>query len=261
MFEQEKNHFLKEFNEIGYVFRDSGFSKETIAELRKAVMECVQLEAEGKQSDVYKEYGLLLCSAYYGDKYPVFFEVFENETLFNPIDWILDKWNITYLYSCASIAPKSKIITSSIHSDMIRYIPDCNVGVGVVICLDDYTEDNGATWILPKSHLNPQKPDEEYFYKNAIRFIAKAGTVCYFHQNLWHAAGQNNSDAWRSSLLLGMCRPWLKQRIDIPKFLSHIDTSKLSDNTLQKLGFFSVPPGNFEEYFVKEKRTYTQPFV
>ena len=257
----EKEKFLKEFNENGFVIRDSGFSEEYIKNAGDALLDCIELEAKGRDKNTYKEYGLLLCSAYYGDKYPVFLEYFENEQLFEPFDWILGKWNITYIYSSACIPPNSKISTSQIHIDFIRYMPTYNCGVGALVCLDDYTEENGATWLLPKSHLLPEKPSEDYFYKHAIRLIGKAGTVCYFHQNLWHTAGQNYSDKWRRSLNIGMIRPWLKQRIDIPKFLSHIDTSKLPNNTLQKLGFFSVPPGNFDEYFIKEKRTFIQPFV
>lgn len=258
----KKEDFIKEFNENGFVIRDSGFSKDFIDRAGRALLESIEIEAKSRGTKNYREYGLLLCSAYFGDKYPVFLEFFENNYFFEPFDWILDKWNITFLYSCACIPPKSKISTSNIHIDLPRFIPDYNCGVGAIFCIDDYTEENGATWILPKSHLSAVKPDEEYFYNNAIRFTAKAGTVCYFHQSLWHAAGQNNSDKWRRSLNIGMIRPWMKQRIDIPEFLKHLDTSNIPHNTLQKLGFHSIPPKGYDDYFAEiNKRSFSQPYV
>lgn len=260
--QKEREDFIKEFREAGFVVRESGFSNDFLERAKYALNDCVKLEAKGKNINNYKEYGLLLCNAYYGDKYPVFFDFFTNNHFFEPFDWILGKWNIAYLYSCACIPPNSKISTSKIHIDLPRFTPNYDCGLGAILCLDDYTDENGGTWILPGSHLTPVKPDEDFFYKNAVRFIAKAGTVCYFHQSLWHAAGQNKTDKWRRSLLIGMIRPWMKQRIDIPQFIKHIDKKNLPNDTLQKLGFFSIPPRNFDEYFADpSERSFRQPFV
>ena len=46
--------------------------------------------------------------------------------------------------------------------------------MGATILLDDFTSENGATWFLPSSHEMPTPPDEDFFYKNAKRVIAKA---------------------------------------------------------------------------------------
>ena len=39
--------------------------------------------------------------------------------------------------------------------------------------LDDSTEKNGATLLLEGSHLSPNKPNEEDFYKNSKRLTGK----------------------------------------------------------------------------------------
>jgi ectoine hydroxylase-related dioxygenase (phytanoyl-CoA dioxygenase family) len=121
--------------------------------------------------------------------------------------------------------------------------------MGSLILLSDFTEENGATWILPASHLQEEQPEEAYFYAHAERLKAKRGSVFYFNLRLWHAAGENHSDSWRNALGIGMIRPYMKQRIDLPRAMSAVDMSNVSDFARQKLGFFSVPPSSLEEYY------------
>ena len=104
-------------------------------------------------------------------------------------------------------------------------------------------------------------PEEDYFYKNAKRFIAKAGSVWFFNARIWHAGGDNTTDQWRHGLTLNMCRPYMKQRIDIPRAMESMDLKNVSEKTLQKLGFLAQTPANYDEYYVEpEKRKYRQKY-
>ena len=123
----------------------------------------------------------------------------------------------------------------------------------------DFTEENGATYFLPSSQMMADPPSEEYFTTHAQRLIAKAGSVWFFNARIWHAGGENKTKNWRHALTFNICRPWMKQRIDIPKAMNHMDISSLSDNALQKLGFLAQVPANYDEYYVDaEKRKYKQ---
>jgi len=52
----------------------------------------------------------------------------------------------------------------------------------------------------------------------------------------------------------------MKQRIDIPRAMAGMDLTGVSDQTRQKLGFFSQPPASLEEYYLPpEQRSYRQP--
>ncbi len=56
-----------------------------------------------------------------------------------------------------------------------------------------------------------------------------------------------------------MCRPYMKQRIDIPRAMAHMDLSSLSEQALQKLGFRSQPPASLDEYYLPlEQRSFRQ---
>ena len=131
--------------------------------------------------------------------------------------------------------------------------------MGGILLLDDFTEENGATWMLPKSQTLLEEPEEKTFYKKAKRIIAKAGSAVYFNSRLWHSSDINRTSSWRHALTINMCRPWMKQRIDIPRAMGGIDLSMASEKVLQKLGFHSQIPASYSEYFVEpEKRKFKQ---
>ena len=66
-----------------------------------------------------------------------------------------------------------------------RLIPGYSTNLGVIIPLDDFTEKNDATFILPGSQNMLESPEEDYFYKNAKRIIAKAGSVIFLNSRLY----------------------------------------------------------------------------
>ena len=50
--------------------------------------------------------------------------------------------------------------------------------MGATILLDDFTEENGATWFCLNSQTLKNKPDENEFYDDlAKRLIEKAGSI------------------------------------------------------------------------------------
>jgi len=51
----------------------------------------------------------------------------------------------------------------------------------------------------------------------------------------------------------------MKQRIDIPRAMAHMDLSGVPENILQKLGFIAQVPANYEEYYAPpSQRKYRQ---
>jgi ectoine hydroxylase-related dioxygenase (phytanoyl-CoA dioxygenase family) len=146
-----------------------------------------------------------------------------------------------------------------VHTDSPRIIPGYVTNVGATILLDDFTEENGATWYLPRSQAQAEAPPEDEFYATAKRLIAPAGSVLFFNARIWHAGGDNKTSKWRHALTINMCRPYMKQRIDIPRAMKDMDLGGVSDRVRQKLGFFSQPPASLEEYYLpSEQRSFRQ---
>jgi ectoine hydroxylase-related dioxygenase (phytanoyl-CoA dioxygenase family) len=70
--------------------------------------------------------------------------------------------------------------------------------------LHDYTERNGATEIIPGSHLwlkKPSKADVKNNFNNSIKLIAPKGSIIIWHGHLWHRSGLNNTNEPRIAIL------------------------------------------------------------
>jgi Phytanoyl-CoA dioxygenase (PhyH) len=241
-----RESFLKDLERDGYALVEDVYSRSFVESIVPELRSAIQNETEQFHSADHKDYGMLLACPVYGGK---FLEVLENPDYYTPFNWILGETCIIWVYTSSCIAPGKGNYASRIHVDRPFFIRDFQEGVGSLILLSDFTEENGATWILPGSHRSPDEPDPDYFFSNAVRIIAKKGSVFYFNLRLWHAGGINQTDAWRDALGIGMIRPYIKQRIDLPRAMAHLDTASLADQVKQKLGFFAQSPVSLEEYY------------
>lgn len=245
-FEFSKERFLEEFKNNGCVIienvLDADFIKKVTSELEVAL----EKELEYVGTTDYKFYGYVLSNAKYGG---AFLEVFENEKITKPMDAVLGENSIIYSYTSSSMPPGKGNDSSHIHVDCPIFIPDYVLRMGVLIPLVDFTVENGATYYLPGSQNMEEMPDEETFFRNAKRLTIKAGTGFFFNTRMWHAGGKNATNEWRHALTINICRPWMKQYIDTPRLLKDTDLSGVSEKTLQKLGFYSMPPTSYEEYY------------
>jgi ectoine hydroxylase-related dioxygenase (phytanoyl-CoA dioxygenase family) len=217
------------------------------------------IESDSRQygARAARDYAMvLLCSLHGG----AFLELFDNGRLMEPFNAVLGEECIVYAYTSSSMPPNGHNYSVRIHTDCPRIIPGYVTNMGATILLDDFTAENGATWFLPRSQWRADPPGEHEFYASASRLIAPAGSALFFNARIWHAGGNNVTDRWRHALTINMCRPYMKQRIDIPRAMSGMDLSGASQQTLQKLGFFSQPPASIDEYYLPpEQRSFRQP--
>jgi ectoine hydroxylase-related dioxygenase (phytanoyl-CoA dioxygenase family) len=77
--------------------------------------------------------------------------------------------------------------------------------------LTDFTEENGATRVVPGSHRNGRKIDDDLkdakdAHPQEIKLTASVGTVIVFNGHLWHGATLNRSDHRRASVTSFWCR-------------------------------------------------------
>ena len=121
-----------------------------------------------------------------------------------------------------------------------------------LIALDDFTEANGATRLVPGSHLStgPVEADAEIVFAEM-----PAGSLLVFDGALWHAGGANRTeDRRRRSINLNFNLSWLRQQenqyVGIPR-----DTWLQMPERLQRLlGFQKVN-------FLYGSVDYTDPLI
>ncbi|EDM38345.1 Phytanoyl-CoA dioxygenase [Pedobacter sp. BAL39] len=147
----------------------------------------------------------------------------------------------------------------NVHRDIRSFTGNMKLMVMMLVALDDFTIDNGATYFLSGSHHHEEKPDDEYFYAHADRALAKKGSVILFDANLWHAAGRNHTDLPRRALTMAFTRPFLKQQLDYPRFLGYEYGEELSGVLRQVLGYNARIPADLQEYYQPVPKRMYQP--
>jgi len=97
--------------------------------------------------------------------------------------------------------------------------PHPQLGAATIWAIDDFTADNGATAIIPESHLwnSDALPRSE----QTIPCVMPAGSAIFFLGTLWHGGGANRSNRPRLAFTGQYCAPWLRQQenffLEVPR--------------------------------------------
>ena len=93
------------------------------------------------------------------------------------------------------------------HFPMPRCFP---LVANTLLALDDFAIENGATQLVPKSHLIAGQVDQE---TECISLEMPAGSIAIWDGGTWHRGGGNTTERdWRRSLNINFNLAWLKQR-------------------------------------------------
>ena len=153
--------------------------------------------------------------------------------------------------------PQANSYVGRIHRDVRTFQKLNPLMINMLIMLDAFTPENGATYLLSGSHLVEEKPDETVFFAEAERAIGPAGSILLFNSNLWHAAGRNTSQAPRRALTLTFTPPFFKQQCDYPRLLGYRAGERLPAISRQILGYNARVPANLDEWYqAPEQRMY-----
>jgi ectoine hydroxylase-related dioxygenase (phytanoyl-CoA dioxygenase family) len=77
--------------------------------------------------------------------------------------------------------------------------------------LTDFTDANGATRVVPGSHLADASPDYGVAYDSIPAEMAK-GSVLVWHGSLWHGGGANATAERRVGLAMNYCAGFIRQQ-------------------------------------------------
>jgi hypothetical protein len=150
--------------------------------------------------------------------------------------------------------PNDVSYVGRVHRDLRSFSGDLPLMAQLLVMLDDFTDENGATYVLSGSHRMPDQPSDDLFFRDAARMVAPAGSIVAFNSNLWHAAGSNRSHGPRRALTLAFTRPFIKQQLDYPRALGSEHGASLSPLLRQLLGYNARVPASLDEWYQPAER-------
>jgi ectoine hydroxylase-related dioxygenase (phytanoyl-CoA dioxygenase family) len=135
-----------------------------------------------------------------------------NQSVLPIVDGVLDPGCLISSLSSIDILPGEA--AQPIHADdQLIPIPKphpptvCNS----MWALSDFTEANGATRLIPGSHLRDHSPDYGAAYDSMAAEMPK-GSVLIWHGSLWHGGGANTTDGRRIGIAMNYCAGYIRQQ-------------------------------------------------
>ena len=153
---------------------------------------------------------------------------------------------------------EQKSYVGKIHRDLRTFSAPLHLMVNMLVMLDDFTEQNGATWLGSGTHRSPEAPDPARYFSTAERALGRAGDVLLFDSNLWHAAGENTTDQPRRAITPTFTKPFMKQQFDYPRAIGDAAGQSLPEDLRQILGFNSRVPATLDEWYQPPERRFYQ---
>ena len=148
--------------------------------------------------------------------------------------------------------PNQPNFSAIVHRDLRFYSGDFPVMLNCLVMVDDFSVENGGTYLLPKSHLEERKPTNEEFFANAIQAVGKAGDILVFNANVWHASAPNKTQTGRKAIPFTISRSFMKQLLDYPRAIGYERMESFTEEMQQLLGYHSRVPASLNEWYQPE---------
>jgi ectoine hydroxylase-related dioxygenase (phytanoyl-CoA dioxygenase family) len=128
------------------------------------------------------------------------------------VEAVLDPGLLISSLSSIAIGPDEQ--AQPIHADD-QLIPLTRPHVPIICntmwAITDFTEENGATRIIPGSHLRDEPPNPLEDYESIAAAMPK-GSVLVWVGSLWHGGGANHTDIRRVGIAMNYCAGYIRQQ-------------------------------------------------
>lgn len=155
------------------------------------------------------------------------------------------------LHACNPVGggPGAHTYVHKVHRDVATYIPNFRLRINMLVMLDDFTVENGATQVLRGSHRFPEKPSDDLFERQCEQIVGPSGTVVLFNSYLWHRGGFNHTQRHRVALTLSFGPAFIKPQVDYARMLGEVRGEQMSELTRQVLGYNARVAISREEWY------------
>jgi len=243
----------------GFAVVESVLDAQALAETRQrmyAVRDCILREVGEDRLQRAGELGVLRLMMRFD---PFFFRFLEIPELLVIVDATVSPTAILHLQNgfilpSFSGSDNPRVFQNTYHQDFPRSLNGYLASVNVMFAVDDFTRENGATWVVPRTHHTSSPPSADTIAASARPVECPAGSMIVFDSTLWHSAGPNTSGRDRLAINQQFTRSWIKQQIDYVRALGDHVVDGLSPRTQQLLGWYTRVVTSLDEYYQPPER-------
>lgn len=142
--------------------------------------------------------------------------------------------HLTQIISVYPGSPAQKLHQDEVAWDFFPFPLDYDIQCNILWAMSDYTEEMGATRVVPGSHLSTRK---KYDLSETGAAVMARGSALFYTGKVFHGAGENRSDRLRQAINITYAVGWVRQEEN--QFLSTpLEIAKtLPDDLLKLMGY------------------------
>jgi hypothetical protein len=246
--ESDEEGCVEQIKRLGYAVLDSGYTPAELHEISDAfnrVRQCYVDFWGEERLKALNEFHTIRALPTQGE--PVFIRMALNRKISAVLKALIRGKFILNQQNGIINPPGETYNQAAWHRDLPyqHYVSSSPLAINTLFCVDDFTLENGATYVLPGSHKAQTFPSLSYIRRNALQIEAKAGQYILLDCMLFHCGGFNSTGKERRAVNHVYNIPYFKQQINLPRnmFLQNLPP--------QEAEIFGAPypePSSIEEY-------------
>lgn len=225
---EEGDELHEKFAELkvnGYTVIDSGISQELIGELHEELssiygQQCREIGGEEKLLKI-KDSDIVRCALSYSKK---FLDVATNKALLSFCNRVFGTEFVLLQQNGIMNRPGRDNYQVKWHRDISyqHWTSSKPLAINALLCLDQFTHENGATFVLPGTHHIVEFPTNRFVTNWEKQMSVPAGSFLVLDAMLYHRAGVNRSSGVRFAVnhLIGL--PFMAQQVDLRSAISRV---------------------------------------
>jgi ectoine hydroxylase-related dioxygenase (phytanoyl-CoA dioxygenase family) len=233
---------------IGYAILDSNYTTDELSQLSEAFNQTrinyVQNYGEERLRSV-DEFHTVRAPLIHGD--PAFVRLATNQNLLSVLGKLISGKFILNQQNGVINPPGETYNQGAWHRDLPyqHFVSNTPLAVNALFCVDDFTQENGSTFVLPASHRAVNFPSTSYIQKNALQVVAKAGQYILLDCMLFHSGGYNCTNVERRAVNHIYTIPYFKQQIKLPELMQNAVLDPVQKDIF---GFNYQEPVSIDQY-------------
>jgi ectoine hydroxylase-related dioxygenase (phytanoyl-CoA dioxygenase family) len=166
-------------------------------------------------------------------------ELVMNQTALGTAGIVLQKasafqLHLTQIISVYPGSPAQKLHQDEVAWDFFPFPLDYDIQCNILWALSDYTEEMGATRVVPGSHLSTRK---KYDVSESAAAVMRRGSALFYTGKVFHGAGENKSDRLRQAINITYAVGWVRQE-ENQYLTTPLEIAKtLPDDLLKVMGY------------------------